>query len=620
MYRKLSSITIAGKITVATGIFTVLTIILFSTVGVVSSTADAKNASSTVKVLNTPPQFKGDAYEIVPSATATPSLFGTNIAFAVPANDSSDNGMYMLVCKTGGAPTASSSTAPSCAGGASNLIAVSDAPLVGAYPGISTLYATTSVPINDVANETQDWYVFLCDNDNRTPRCSVSNTGTPAADNASPYHINHPHSFTGLVQDGPTNPGGTMTFTSTVSETIHVDTNGPADTARLFLCKQQDFTGTDCGAGGVWASSTVSVASNPTAAITFTIPYQDGAYSGYGYVLDSHAAPATGASQGAVVGFAVSNVAPTVTASSITFTPGTLVVTNPVGLTGGYGMSFSTSDDNSCIATTSAPEMQSVRVQIGRNSLFGTTCKDGDPFNSNNCYNNSVASSTWDLICIQNLGSCSGISDPSVTWDCTFPLWSNADPTDAGTPWTGDNWNARVAAVDNELLSGTSTIDNPVRYAVVQSYPYIDLGSDTIDFGEFEPGAAPPDLGTGAAGSVLGVQSKGNTAFDLNMQTSDMCPNYSNGCTGSEENNTIFGNRQHYASTTYPYWSPLAATGTTSTLSSLEINVKKPIATGTPSTRDIHWGILVPATITISGDYKGVNRIEFLNETDYSSW
>jgi hypothetical protein len=264
--------------------------------------------------------------------------------------------------------------------------------------------------------------------------------------------------------------------------------------------------------------------------------------------------------------------------------------------------------------------MQTVRVQIGRNSLFGTTCKETDPFNSNNCYNSDVATTTWDLVCTQNLGSCGGPSDPSVTWDCTFPLWSNADPTDAGTPWTGDNWNARVSVNDNGLLSGTSTIDNPVRYATVQSYPYIELGANTIDFGEFEPGQAPPDLGTGAAGSILGVQSQGNTAFDLNMQTSDMCPDYSNGCTGDESTNTIFGNRQHYASTTYQYWSASAATGSTSSLQTLEINIKKPTATGTPSTRNIHWGILVPATITISGDYKGVNRIEFLNETNYSSW
>lgn len=620
MSLNLQRISRAGKITVATGIFTVLTIIIFSTIGVVSSTADAKSATSTVKVLNTPPQFHSDVAEVIASATNTPTLYGNNVVFTVQANDSSNNGMYLLVCKTGGAPTASSSTAPTCAGGGGNLIAVTDAPFVGTYPTVNTMIATTSVPINDAVNETQNWYAFLCDNDNRTPRCSISNQGTPAADNASPYYINHPHNFSALTQDGPTAPGATMTFTSTVSETMHVDVVGPADTVKLFLCRAQDFNGTACGVGGTWASSTVSVASNATAALSFASPYQDGIYLGYGYVIDSHNAEAVGAKESAVISFSVSNVAPLVTASSITFTPSLLVVTNPMGSTTGFTMSFTTTDANSCIATTSAPEMQSVRVQIGRNSLFGTTCKESDPFNPNNCYNSDVATTTWNLVCTQNVGTCGGPSDPSVVWDCTFPLWSTADPTDAGTPWTGDNWNARVSTTDNNGLAGTSTIDAPVRYATVQSYPYIELGSNTIDFGEFEPGQAPPDLGTGAAGSILGVQSQGNTAFDLNMQTSDMCPNYNSGCTGDENTDTIFGARQHYASTTYPYWSASSATGSTSTLQAFEINVKKPTATNTPSTRNIHWGILVPATITISGDYKGVNRIEFLNETTYSSW
>lgn len=611
----------AGKITVATGIFMFAVAVILSTVGFVSTNADAKNATSTVRVLNTPPQYQSNVYETVPSSQANPSTYGTNITFGVSAYDSSNNGMYLIVCKTGGAPTASSSTAPTCAGGAGNLIAVSESPVVGSYPTPSNLYATTTVPINDAVNETQDWYAFLCDNDNRTPRCSISNQGTGGNDSASPYYINHPHTFSSITQNGPTAPGGTMTFTATASEVIHVDVNGPADTAKLFICKAQDFNGTSCGAGGTWASSTSGLASNPTAQHVFQIPTQDDMYSGYAYVLDSHNAQAVGAAQGAFLNFAVSNVSPQVDASSITFTPSnTLTLTNPLGLTTGFGLVFTTTDNNSCIASSSAPEMVSVRVQLGRNSLFGTTCKATDPFNANNCYNSDVASSTWDLICTQNGSSCTGNSDTSVTWNCTFPLWSNADPTDAQTPWTGDNWNARVSVKDNNDLTGTSTIDNPSRYAVVQSFPYIDLGSDTIDFGEFEPGATPPDLGTGAPGSVLGVLSKGNTAFDLNMQTSDMCPNYSNGCTGNENTNTIFGTRQHYASTSIPYWSPLAATGTTSTLSAFEINVKKPTATGTATSKNVNWGILVPASITVSGDYKGVNTVEFRTELTYATW
>ncbi len=81
MKGKISSITTAGRITVATGIFTLLVISLLSTIGFVSNNADAKSATSTVKVLNTPPQYGGDAYELVASTQTNPSTFGTNITF-----------------------------------------------------------------------------------------------------------------------------------------------------------------------------------------------------------------------------------------------------------------------------------------------------------------------------------------------------------------------------------------------------------------------------------------------------------------------------------------------------------------------------------------------------------
>lgn len=621
MKGKLFKIAMAGKITVGAGIFSLLAIALLSTVGFVSTTADAaRSATTTVKVLNTPPQFKSEPGELIPSTQANPTTFGNTISFKVDAADSSNNGMYLLVCKSDGEPIASSTTAPVCKN--ADPIAVTESPVVGTYPTPITVYATSS-PIDDTANEAQAWYAFLCDNETRNPRCTkVGKQGTPAADEASPYYINHPHNFSALAQDGPKLPGETLTFTATVGETMHADVNGPQDTIKLFVCKAQDFTGTDCGAGGTWASSTAAVPTNSTAQITFGIPYQDNMYSGYGYVLDSHGAVAVGTAQSAKIDFAVANAAPKVTASSITFTPTrTLVLTNPLAETTGFGLTFETTDDNSCQNSSSEKEMKSVKVQLGRNSLFATTCKEGSAFNANNCYSGDVDTTTWNLSCIQNDSSCTGKNDPSTTWNCTFPLWSNADPTDAPTPWKDDNWNARVSVQDDNTATGTSAIDDPGRYAIVQSFPFIELGADTIDFGEFEPGQTPPDLGTATAGSVLGIKSQGNTAFDLDMQTSDMCPNFDGvKCTGDENSNTIFGIRQHYATGTVPYWSAAAATGSTSTLSTFDINVKKPIATGTPSTRNIYWGIQVPATLMISGDYKGVNNIEIKNEANLSTW
>ena len=78
--------------------------------------------------------------------------------------------------------------------------------------------------------------------------------------------------------------GNTVTFTSTASD---ADTDGSADTVQLFVCRANDFSAGACGAGGTWASGSVS-ASNPTAVYTVVSGDSDGSHTYYANVIDNH--------------------------------------------------------------------------------------------------------------------------------------------------------------------------------------------------------------------------------------------------------------------------------------------------------------------------------------------
>lgn len=618
MHQKLSRISNAGKITVATGIFALLVVTALSTVGVMSSTADAKNATSTVKVLNTPPQLNGDVTEVVPSSATTPTSYGLNLAWTAQYRDSSNHGTYLLICSAAGAPTASSSTAPTCNGGNGNRIAYSDAPVVGAFPAWTAIYATTTNPINDQVNESQVWYAWLCDNDAQNPKCSVAaNQGGASGDAGSPYNINHPHSYTLLSNNGPIAPGAAMTFTASSSETIHTDVVGGIDTIKLFVCKANDFNPAlgACGAGGTWASTTVAVQTNATAQVTFPVPTRDGNYDAYAYILDNHnAEPVVGGVQGAYSTFTVSNVAPTIELASISLTDAatstTLKLTQERGETEGFSLKFNVIDNNSCVNQASNPEVAGAAIAVYRSGVADAACNGVTPgqHNYNSCYSSGDTSAVWNVVCAQDgVDPCSGPTDNKVSWSCTFPLWYTTDPTDAGTPWAAQTMSVNIIPRDDN----NATTSNPrVTSSEMWSFLALDLSSYTLNFGEFEPGQGGKPLGrdhNDAANAVLGVQATGNVALDTSVQGTDMC--IGPGACSGNSNDTIPAAQEHYGLVLdTPYAGGILVSSTTPNL--LQLNVDKTTSTSTPASKPIYWSIFVPGALTVSGDYKGTNFIE----------
>ena len=113
--------------------------------------------------------------------------------------------------------------------------------------------------------------------------CSSSSQGS--ASNGSPFEVNHVPTFSAISNtSGSITTGNDVIFTTTASDS---DIDGTTDTVTLYVCKSNDFTGTACGAGGVWCSSSAS-ASNPTCSYTIQQGDGDSSHNYYGYIIDNH--------------------------------------------------------------------------------------------------------------------------------------------------------------------------------------------------------------------------------------------------------------------------------------------------------------------------------------------
>src|SRR3989344_3948139 len=258
------------------------------------------------------------------SSSASPTTVGSNVTFTATATDGESDQYYLAICKTNSV-TAVNSAAPTCGGGS---WAISSATASGSQASVT--YATVAGD-----SESNAWFAFVCDN-NASSLCSSSSQGSGTT--GSPFEVNHVPTFTSVANtSGYLNTGDTLTFTSVASDS---DTSGTADTVTLYICKSNDFTGTACGAGGSWATSSAS-SSNPSATYTVLSGDTDGTITYYANLIDDSSAEA---SANPLTGtFQIDNTAPTVSLTGS--------LTWPAPLTTSFTPTASASDATSGIAT-----------------------------------------------------------------------------------------------------------------------------------------------------------------------------------------------------------------------------------------------------------------------------
>jgi hypothetical protein len=585
----------AGKITVYTtciGVVAFAIIFIFNLgEGNIKHVGAASNATTTVTVVNTAPNWTASTTEITESSVTNPTDAGNVVSWTAIGTDSNGENYYLLICNTSATPTPNSGAAPNCASG------VQWAVSAVASSGVAATAATTTA---SSWSESNPWFGWICDSNTGTPRCNNYYTQGTNATNSSPFEVNHRPSFTVFTDNSPANPGQVVTFTSTSSDS---DVSGSADTVKLIVCASSGFnTTTNACTGTTLATSTAFVAANASSTYTIVIPTQDQNYSAFGYVIDNHGFEASGGSQGTDSTLSVNNVAPTVSSSTISINGGidaTLSVES--GQTTGFTLAFTSADDNSCDAVGGSvgDEIVGYGLSIYRSGVGSTTCTvAAGSYNANNC----LATTTWNLSCTASTTSCSGSSDTDMVWNCTFPLWYIADPTDgtaSSTQYSAQNWLAQVQAVDNNAATGSlsqSSIGIEVR-----SFLAFALNTLSIPYGSLEPGQQ-----TDPIVATTTIAATGNVGVDNDVTGQSMCTTYTGAthCPNSATS-TINASEQVFGTSTVTYAQGTPISSTTPAF--IDINVHKTTSTSTATTSNAYWGIRVPGTITYAGSYTGEN-------------
>lgn len=578
-------------------------------------------ATTTITVLNTPPQWSVEAREEEESSTANPTNSGAQVTWIATATDSNSAPYFLLVCSTAATPTAhpapdqfSLGTVPPTCAATSTQWAVS----TGTVSNTQARAATTTL---EAWSEQNDWFAWICDDDPVNPRCNSGyRQGTSTPTFAAPFFVNHRPAFSAFTDDSPKLPGELVTFTTTASDS---DSNGGSDTVKLFVCSQpSSFTASTSACTGSTLASSTFMATNPTSSYSIVIPTRDQNYAAYGYVVDNHYHGATGATQGSDSVLAVSNAAPYVNAGDITLNNGSdMILTNEAGETTGFTLNFLASDNNSCVNTTNTPgsEFSDYVTSVYRDTVNSTsTCDAAGEYDPNDCYTDTLATSTWNMSCTASTTSCTGATDLTMQYDCTFPLWYVADPTWGGatsTPYDGTHWRAAATLTDDDAATGILTQSS----GYVDVYPLLAFALDVlaIPYGALEPGQQTDPLVASTT-----VRATGNVGVDELLTGESMCTTYTSSSTcPNSASSTIGDYNQVFATSSVTYAGAQGAGNilSSTTQNELEINVAKPTATSTQPSGATYWGIAVPISITLAGSYTGENTF-YVKTSETTEW
>jgi hypothetical protein len=562
--------------------------------------AHATPVSTAVTVLNTPPAWTVGVQESAPgSATTTPTNAGAVLSFTATATNGTADPYWLIICSASSTPVAHTASPPTCSSGFQWAISATTT------SASSTIAATTTVATAPFNNENNAWYGYVCNADPTGGLCNpVGEQGTPGAATASPFVIDHPPVFANIVNSGGVNPGSSETWTATAYST---DVLRGGDTVQLFVCKTNAFnTASTTCSGGAWATSTLA-ASNPSTSTAIAIPTQDANYPAYVFVANNFGVVATSTFEGYNSWYSVNSVAPTILPASIIVNGGSaMILTAPAATSGPFTVTFTVNDNNSCQSASSTNEIASVIANVYENPIAtSTSCLASGQYNSNSCYPNS--STLTGMTCAQVGGSCSGPLDTTADFSCTFNLWYNADPTDTGSAFLGGTWLGAASSsnwkgVNSTLVQGSSGTN-------VNSLTAFNVTKTSISYGGLTPGNSV------ALSTTTDLVEQGNTGLDENLYGDTMCTTWTgqDSCDagGPSATTKITVNNQEFATSSVAYNAvgqafPLTASTSPSLVG---IHVQKTTATSTPFTKNTFWGILVPGTITLAGNYSGQDTI-----------
>ena len=527
----------------------------------------AESVTTSVTVGNSAPAFTVTPFEDPTSSTASPTNVGSNVVFKATATDSNNDNYYLILCSTNSV-TPVNGSAPTC-GATTWCTSTSTA------TGSQATCSKTALVGDATSNA---WYAFVCDGSS-SASCSTANQGS--GDSGSPFIVNHSPGFTAVSNDSPKNPGQTVTWSTTASDS-------DSHTVKLVVCKTAGITGDACDGGGsdTWCSSSL-VASNPSCGYSIPSVAPDGANNAYVYILDQHNFPSTDAYQGSNVSFTISNVAPVVSAVTIN---GGAAINLEENTTKAITLTATVTDNNSC----DGGEIASVLGYVYRSGITYGGCDTSGEANANNCYP--------EVSCTVVGGSCTGPTDASADYTCTANLQYYADPTDDNTQFPTQYWMSSIKATDNNSSTSTSEVSVGVK---LNSLIAFNITTE-VNYGSLSVGQSNDPLDRTTV-----ITPTGNVGIDHEVYgPANMCTDFPI-CSG----NTIAISYQKYSLLSSTPYASASSLSTTST--EIDTHVPK-VTTGTPTTRSIWWGMLVPNG-TSPGTYDGEISITGI-KSDILDW
>jgi len=521
----------------------------------------ADNVTTSVTVGNSAPSFTAGPTESTESSSTNPTNVGTNVTWQATGTDSNSEDYYLVVCSTD-AVTATEGDAPTCDVGT---WCTSTATTSGNQ-------ATCSRTALQGDSESNAWYAFVCDGNASSASCSTSSQGSGAT--GSPFAVNHPPLFSDIGNNSGRDPGQTITWTATSSDT---DSDGSQDTVKLLVCKTAGLTGSTCDGGGsdTWCTSSL-VASNPSCGYAIPAVYPDQNHDAYVYVFDSHNFAAASGTQGSNSSYTVNNVTPVVSGvninsgSAIDLTEGSTTNIDIVG---------TVSDSNSC----AGGELETVYGYAYRSGIEYSGCDTSGESNTNYCYP--------EISCTVDGGTCTGDTDASASFTCTVSLQYYADPTDVLTEFPTENWLSTFKVIDDDSASDSLEVSTGVE---VNSLTALDV-TGSISYGGLAVGQSNDPLD-----QITTVTPTGNVGLDEELSGSNMCTDYptcSAGVITVGYQKTALQSSTSYASGSVLTDSPVE----------YELNLAK-AESGSPSTANTWWGVLIPPG-TVPGAYSGANIV-----------
>jgi len=223
-------------------------------------------------------------------------------------------------------------------------------------------------------------------------------------------------------------------------------------------------------------------------------------------------------------------------------------------------------------------DISSIEGKIYRSGV-GSGCSD----DNNNCYSDSACATS----------SCSG---NSCTATCEYDVWFHADPTDTGSPWVSEYWEAWIKAIDASNASSSATSSGVEMNTLLA----LELSTTTISYGSLNSGST-----TESVNQTTTITGTGNTSIDIYLYGTNLD-------SGSA---TISVGYQEYSLSNFSYASGTDLTDVTSTV--VEVVLSKPTSQPSTSTDDVYWGTEAPS-VASKGTYSGTTTfVAKKNWADY---